>query len=221
MSLPFDQKYITFDTETEGLNLHNSRPWQLAWNRAKGNKSLNAENRFLYWSDLKVSRDAARITGFDIDFYENIGRDNHKYKIFGKEFKAENPEVVLNDFEKELYDPKNIIVGQNLLGYDVYIIATLQRICGKKQDFSYLSRIYDTRPLGMAYREGLTKPKNCDMLSWQYKILNDASLKAKVSQLAQLKFLGIEFDETKLHDALYDNEMCFQIFQAHKKNLSL
>ena len=61
----FDQKYIIFDTETEGLNLVSSKPWQLAWIEAKGKKIVKKQNRFLKWDDLNVSDDAARITGFN------------------------------------------------------------------------------------------------------------------------------------------------------------
>ncbi len=32
----FNQKYIVIDCETEGLNLINSRPWQVSWFTAKG-----------------------------------------------------------------------------------------------------------------------------------------------------------------------------------------
>ena len=43
----FDQRYVVFDTETEGLNLVSSKPWQLAWIEAKGKKITKKQNRFL------------------------------------------------------------------------------------------------------------------------------------------------------------------------------
>ena len=61
----FNQKYVIFDTETEGLNLVTSKPWQLAWIEAEGKKITKKQNRFLMWEDLNVSEDAARFTGFN------------------------------------------------------------------------------------------------------------------------------------------------------------
>jgi len=36
-----------------------------------------------------------------------------------------------------------------------------------------------------------------------------------------LKYFGIDFDENKLHNAMYDIEMCFKVFLALKKNMEL
>jgi DNA polymerase III epsilon subunit-like protein len=203
--LKYNQKYIVFDTETEGLNLHSSKPWQIAWIVCQGDRILETHNRFLDFDDLQISSLVAKLTGFSWSTYNS---------------KKEDPSIVLSDFEKYLYDPQYKIIGQNLLGFDVYIIAELQRMFGKSIDYSYLDRIYDTRPLGKAHREGLEKPKE-EFLSWQYKIIHDRTLKSKVSQIQLLKFFDIDFDENKLHDALYDIKMCYKIFCKLKKNMNL
>jgi hypothetical protein len=83
-----------------------------------------------------------------------------------------------------------------------------------------MPRIFDTSPIGKAYKEGLQLPTSGDLLSWQYKIKHDKSLKAKSSQLFQLKNLGIEFDESFLHKAEYDIEMTFKIFLELKKRMN-
>ena len=67
----FNQKYVIFDTETEGLNLVTSKPWQLAWIEAEGKKITKKQNRFLMWEDLNVSEDAARVTGFNYNLMLN------------------------------------------------------------------------------------------------------------------------------------------------------
>jgi len=203
--LPSNQKYIVFDTETEGLNLFSSKTWQLSWIVCQGNKILETHDEFIAHKELNIPRVVKKLTGFDWDTYNSRSRSLEK---------------VWSKFEKYLFDPQYIIVGQNLLGFDVYMIAILQRLLGQQPDYSYLPRIYDTRALGKAYREELQKPKG-DFLSWQYKIINDRSLKAKVSQNQLLKFFDIEFDESKLHDALYDIQMCFQIFLKLKKHMDL
>jgi len=203
--LPSNQKYLVFDTETEGLNLHSSKTWQLSWIICQGSKILETHDEFIAHKHLNVSEGAKRVTGFNWETYDK---------------KSKTLSQVWSKFEKYIFDPQYIVVGQNLLGFDVYMIAALQRMLGQTPDYSYLPRIYDTRALAKAYREELDRPKG-NLLSWQYKIINDRTLKAKVSQNQLLKFFDIDFDEDKLHDALYDIKMCYQIFLKLKKHMDL
>ena len=108
-----NQKYIIFDTETEGLNLVKSKPWQAAWIVAQGNKIIKKYDKLIYWDDLNVSKDAARITGFSQSHYEK---------------NAEDPKKVWDEFSKYLYDDSYKIVGQNLLGFDVYMIDVWRKV---------------------------------------------------------------------------------------------
>jgi len=203
--LPYNQKYLVFDTETEGLNLHSSRPWQVSWLICQGDKIIQKHDRYISHKDLQISDVVAKLTGFTWDSYNE---------------RKEPLKKVWADFKKDLFNPEYKIVGQNLLGFDVYMVAVMQRLLGETPEYNYLNRIYDTRALGKAYREELDKPKG-NMLSWQYKIIHDRSLKARVSQLQLLKFFGIDFEEDKLHDALYDNQMCYKVFTALKKEMNL
>lgn len=203
--LKYNQKYICFDTETEGLNLYYSRPWQVSWVLGEGNKVVEEQDRFIKYSDLELSDMIKKLTGYNQRTYDS---------------KKESIRAVYDDLAKYLYDPEYIIIGQNLLGFDVYMVAVMQRMLGIEPDFSYIDRIYDTRALGKAYRENLDKPSG-DFLSWQYKIINDRSLKSKVSQLQLLKLFGIDFDEKMLHSAIYDTKMCFEVFKHLKKGLEL
>ena len=57
-----DQRYVIFDTETEGLNLIKSRPWQVAWIIAEGDKIISRNDRFIHWPNLNVSEGAAKVT---------------------------------------------------------------------------------------------------------------------------------------------------------------
>ena len=45
------QRYVVFDTETEGLNLVTSRPWQVAWLVVEGDKIVSRNDKFIYWPD--------------------------------------------------------------------------------------------------------------------------------------------------------------------------
>lgn len=190
------QKYLIFDTETEGLNLVKSRPWQIAWIVAEGKNIVSKNDRYIQWGNIKVSEGAAKITGFTEQEYER---------------RAEDPKIVWNDFSKYLFDPEYIIIGQNLLGFDVYMINVWMKAMGLQSDYSYIDRIIDTKSIATAIFKNIL-PEKENFSSWQYKLLNHKEKGLKTSQLTLLKHYGIPHDPNKLHDALYDIEMNFQIF---------
>ena len=190
------QKYVTMDFETEGLNLVKTRPWQIAWMTSEGKNIISKNNRFIYWNDLKVSDGAARITGFSKFEYEK---------------KAEDPKKVFEDFKKILYDPEYLIIGQNLLGFDVYMLNVWMKEMGLKSDYSYIDRVIDTKSLATAIFKNILPDRN-NFTSWQYKLLNHKEKGLKTSQSTLLKHYAIDHDSNKLHDGMYDVEMCFQIF---------
>ena len=193
----FNQKYIIFDTETEGLNLVTSKPWQLAWIEAEGKQIKKKQNRFLMWEDLNVSEDAARVTGFD-------------YKSYVKQ--AEDPAVVYKEFINLINQDDVMIIGQNLLGYDIYILGVIARQLGLKIDYSFVNRIFDTKAIATALAKGNKTPDNDDFASWQIKWLNYRERGLKSNQKYLLEYYDIDFDPKKLHDALYDIEKNFEIF---------
>lgn len=194
----FDQKYIIFDTETEGLNLVSSKPWQLAWIEATGKKITKKQNRFLKWDNLKVSEDAARITGFDKKDYES---------------KAEDPATVFKEFMDLINQDDVIIVGQNILGYDVYMLGVIARNLNINIDYSFIKNCFDTKAIAMAIAKNNKNPDKDDFLSWQLRYLNYRERGLKTNQKFLLQHYDIDFDESQLHDALYDIEKNFEIFQ--------
>jgi DNA polymerase III alpha subunit (gram-positive type) len=191
-----NQKYLIIDTETEGLNLVNSRPWQCAWIATQGKNIVEKNNRFIQWDNLNVSEGAAKITGFSESEYER---------------RAEDPLKVWRDLSKYLFDPEYIIIGQNILGFDVYMLNVWLKGMNKNSDYSYLPRVIDTKSLSTAIFKNILPDKN-NFLSWQYKLLNHKEKGLKTSQASMLKHYNIPHDPKKLHDALYDIEMTFQIF---------
>jgi DNA polymerase III alpha subunit (gram-positive type) len=191
-----NQKYVVFDTETEGLSLTSSRPWQLSWIVCQGDNILEQHDEYILFNDLNVSEDAARITNFNKDFYLQ---------------NAKEPMQVWQKFAPYLYDQKNILVGQNLLGYDIYIINVLMNTIGVKNDWSFLTRIVDTKALATALFKDI-KPSG-DTLSWQMKLMNFREKGLKTNQAFLLRHFGIDHDPSKLHNALYDITMNYKIFR--------
>jgi DNA polymerase III epsilon subunit-like protein len=195
----FNQKYITFDAETEGLNLLYSRPWQIAWVEAVGKKITARKELHIYWPDLKVSDEAAKITGFNYDKYRSL---------------AISPEEAWEEFRPHLKDESVKIIGQNILGFDVYMLNSWHRAMGRGSlDFSFVDRILDTKAMAMAIAKGCKSVGEDDLICWQYRWLNYREKGIKTSQAHLLKMYEIPHDAVKLHDALYDVEMTFQIFQ--------
>ena len=65
----------------------------------------------------------------------------------------------------------------------------------------------------MAIAKNNKNPDKNDLLAWQLRYLNYRERGLKTSQKYLLQNYGIDFDESKLHDALYDIEKNFEIFQ--------
>jgi len=202
----FDQKYVIFDTETEGLNLVTSKPWQLAWIEATGKKITKKQNRFLKWDDLNVSEDAAKVTGFDKKEYES---------------KAEDPAVVFKEFMGLISQDDVIVVGQNILGYDLYMLGVIARNLNIIMDYSFINNCFDTKAIATALAKGNKTPDKDDFIGWQIKWLHYRERGLKTNQKFLLQHYEIDFNEAKLHDALYDIEKNFEIFQKQLWELDI
>jgi len=200
-----NQKYIVFDTETEGLNLRYSRPWQLSFIEALGPKIIASHDLFIDFEDLSLSEGAAKITNFNWNTYNSKKKDKLE---------------VCNFFDKFLYDPNYLIIGHNILGYDIYIHNVLRLACGKPSDYSYIDRVIDTNCLSKAYRKGI-KTFDGSRILWQYKWLNFFKRGLRTNQAAMLKEFGIEFDKNKLHDGMYDVEKNFELFNKLIYNIEI
>ena len=205
--LRFDrnQKYLVFDTETEGLNLINSRPWQVAWIVTQGDKVLEEHDVYVGWVDLEVSKDAARVTGFSKQDYER---------------RAIDCSDAMKKFASYLYNPDYKIVGHNLLNFDVYIVNVWRKLLNLTSDYSFIDRIIDTRSIATAIDKNIPVDKE-NLLAWQYKMVNYIERGLKTSQPTLLKRYDIPHDPKRLHDALYDIMMNYKIFRKQLYEIEL
>ena len=194
------QKYICFDFETCNLNLLSldNKPWQLSYIIAEGNRILDEKDCYIYWSDLKLSEEARKITKFDDQKYKRLAKD---------------PKEHLSEFENYLYNKDYIIVGQNLLGFDVYIHGIYRKLLNLKPDYSYINRIYDTNCIAKAIKKNMQPVDKTEFIKWQYQLNDFREKNMRTSIKAQLKQYKIDFDEDRLHDSIYDVQMNFKIFQ--------
>lgn len=191
-------KYVVFDFETEGLNLRYSKPWQLGFIVVESGKITQEHDLLIDVEGLKLSKGALKTTGFNQAIYDRKKQDKHK---------------VLEIFDSFVYNPEYLLVGHNVLNYDVYIHNNLRLLCGKKSDYSYIERIVDTICLSKAYRLGIKNAESNNLCLWQYKLASYRKRNMKTSAQAMLNELNIDFEADKLHDAMYDVKMTNEIFK--------
>ena len=194
-----DQRYVILDTESNGLNLVNGKPFQLSWILATRDTVLERHDEFILFDDLNMSDGAAKITKFDKKAYLA---------------KAKSPAEVYKKFASYLMNPQYIIVCQNFLNFDCYMIKNLQIAAGQKVDYSYLDRCIDTRILFIAIQKNIKYGGDIPFLDWQYKVSGIYEKGLKSSQLHMLNFFEIPFEKEKLHEALYDITMLYEILKC-------
>jgi len=188
-----NQKYLIFDYETCNLNLSSleNKPWQLGFVISEGSKILDRQDLYISWEDLNISKEAQVVTNFSRIKYDKL---------------KQNPKKCIDAFEKYLYNKDYIIVGHNILGFDVYMHNIHRLLLGKPSDYSYINRVLDTNCIARAIKNEIAFTKNDDLLSWQYKLLNFRKRGVKTNLKQLCKDYSIEFDDKKLHEALYDVE---------------
>jgi len=199
-----DKTFNTFDTETESLNLRFSRPWNIAWIVSRGDQVIETQDRYLYWKDFNISKDAARITQFNLQEYKE---------------KAEDPKKVFQEFEPVLYDKNITNIMHNGFGLDIFQIDSWRRNIGLKSDYSFINHCLDTHCLEKAIRLGLNP--QYPLLAWQYKLNSviKKGLKTNLTLLAKEYELGA--DESKFHAGLFDSEITRQLLLKQMWKLEL
>ena len=202
----FNQKFLVMDWETNGLNLTTTKPWQLGFILCQGKFVKEEFERKIWWPEYPMQPEIAAMNHFFRPQYEKEARD---------------PAEVLDELESYLYDPEYIIIGQNLLGFDVYVHNTYRKILGRKTDYSYINRVIDTKALSMAIQKGAKNPPKEDFMSWQISWLNHRERGIKTSQAAMLKHYNIAHSAEGLHEALTDVKMSFEIFKRQIQEIEI
>lgn len=194
-----DLKFLIWDTETESLNLRYAKPWELYFQINQGHKILEKHHYLINWGDsINMSVDAARITGFDINKVKREGRD---------------PSEILDIFDKYLYDPQYLIVGQNIINYDCLIHNLWRLLCKKPTDYSWLSRLWDTNILSKEFLMQLKRPSNIDNLVWNFRVncVVKKGVKSGIDNMC--KVLEIPINPVTRHQAEVDVQLCFEVFK--------
>ena len=83
---------------------------------------------------------------------------------------------------------------------------------GRKTDYSYLTYSIDTLCLAKAIYKEVELNGN-DFLSWQFKLNSFHERGMRLNLGACCKTYEVDFDPTKLHDALYDIKKNYEVFK--------
>jgi DNA polymerase III epsilon subunit-like protein len=194
------QKYLVFDFETEGLNLlSGNRPWQLSYLLCEGDRIVKESDSYIWWADLNVGKEAAIVTRFDYNKYKKLARPAAQ---------------ILSEFETHLYNEEYIIVGQNLLGFDIYIHNIYRSELDLPPDWSYIPRVIDTNALSKAHKLSLNVGEN--RIAWMFKTNNFRKKGLKTSLGLMGKELEIPFDYESTHDGLQDVRLNFLVWNKLK-----
>ena len=100
------------------------------------------------------------------------------------------------------------------------MVDVWRKLMGRPLEQDYISRIIDTKSLATAIAKNIPFTGG-DFINWQYRLLHYRERGLKTSQAFLLKHYGIDHDPKRLHDALYDIEMNFKIFQKQLFDLEL
>lgn len=202
--LRFDKEkvycFIDFETENLCLNSCHNLPWQVAMIKTVNGKKIDEKNFYIKWPrGLSVSKEAARITRFNIKRYEEVAIPHDE--IF--------PTV------EDWLDNSDYVLGHNILGFDLYLIKDYYKKMGK--NYKHLPRkIIDTMCVarGVKYNEPY-KHEN-DFLAWQYKMLHTYKKGVKTSLVALGKEFDINHNYEKLHNAIVDLELNVKVWNKIK-----
>ena len=186
-------KFVLFDGETEGLNTLFNRPWQIAWMTGDKFNDYKFFNRFPHWFDLKVSKGAAYVTGFDMQDYLS---------------KATDAKEVFKEFLEYILDEKYWLIGHNIIPFDSGWLVTFANQLGfniSYKDFQY--RMIDTFALARALKIGISYSPSEDpkeLFAWQVRALEHPERPRGLTLEGLAKEFEIDISGGKLHDAEHD-----------------
>lgn len=190
-------KFCVFDFETEDLNLFSAQPWQFACVSATQDTVFRKHNLLLRWPNLNISKGAEQVTRFNrLTWEANAIDPNKAFEIINAEF-----------------DAADWIGGHNIFGYDIHIYRSSCRRLGIKP-LPIHKKFIDTMACGKGIKLELHYQPSEKFIRYQMRMVNNIILKKGFATLtAFAKLYGIEIDETKTHDALYDVEINYQVLK--------
>ena len=200
-------KCVFIDVETQNLCLNHqvNLPWQIAMLKTQGDEIIDSYDAYLKWNPLlRISEDAARITNYKERDIIEYGKDPLEVEFVMKEW----------------LEDTDLIVGHNLIGFDTYLIQNFS-LTLNKSPYNIIPKLYDTFMVAKGLYLNIPYRNTDNFLEYQYKLYHKIVKGARLSLNAVAKSYNIVVDETKLHNAIYDLQINFQVFQKQKYQIDL
>lgn len=193
--------YCLFDFETCNLNLNvASNPiWQVGMLLTKGEEIIREHNYLVKWqTKIECPPDVAAFNHYDKAKIDKFGRP---------------PEEVFEVIHRE-FTEADILLGHNILGFDVPLIFDWYRLMGKDSSF-ITPKCLDTNCLAKGLKTNNIYKAGENITEYQYRLYH---LRAKVK--TRLKIMAeefkIPFDDNLAHDAIYDLKINLAVWDKLK-----
>lgn len=199
--------FIDFETYNLCLSLIFNRPWQLAILNLVGDKTVSSHDIYFKWPQedgIKISEEAAKINHYS------------QQTIDEKGISVEEAFIKMD----ENLQAADYIIAHNLLGFDIYLIRGLYEMFKKDWRF-VLEKSIDTRAIMQGIKTNVQYDGKEKFINYQYKLSNCFVKGVKTNLKVCAKENGIDFDESKLHNALYDLEVNAQLWNKIKFQINV
>ena len=201
------QRYVIFDFETSNLNICIDNPlWEIGYLLVEGNNIIEKHHYRIWWDNFKISKGAQQVTRFNYDDYKKTAKD---------------PKVVLDDFEKYLYNEEYISIAHNCHSFDIYVHNQWRKKLGLKTDYSYLERCIDTNSVAKLIKLGVKEVKWENLMETMFRMSNFYQKGMKTNLTAMGKYYNIEFDYESLHSGINDTILLLEIWNRMKKEIEI
>jgi DNA polymerase III epsilon subunit-like protein len=201
--------FIDFETANLCLNYRFNLPWQMAMIKTIGGEIVGEGMDILidWGSDFKFSKGALAMA--------------HSYSEERMRNEGLKPKEALDLLSAELRDCDGI-VGHNILGFDIYLIKAMYNKLGKPYpDLLSKKKVFDTFAMAKGHFNNIPFQKEDDFIFYQYKVLNKIIKGSKNSLSKVASNFSIDFEECKLHDALYDLKINVAVWNKLKYQVEI
>lgn len=201
--------FLDFETSNLCLNYRFNLPWQMALIKTIGGKIAGEGMDILidWGEDFKFSKGALAMA--------------HSYSEERMKTEGLKPEEAFEILSKELNECDGI-AGHNILGFDIYLIKAFYEKLGRKfPDILSKKKIFDTLALAKGHFNNVPYQGEEDFIFYQYKLINHIIKGSKNSLSKVASAFEIDFDEKKLHDALYDLSINVQVWNKLKYQINI
>ena len=202
-------KFCFIDIETYNLclNLAFNIPWQISTISYTGDQTPEEHDMLVKWPPREYCTIKKEIALLNHHNQEEIDR------------KGISPQDAFKIIDEKLQEA-DYIVGHNILGFDIYLIRGIYRLAGKDWKF-IMPKVIDTRSLAQGLKTNHKYDGKSNFLAYEYSMINHRVRGVKTN----LKFLAqeynIPFDESKLHNSLYDLTVNIALWNKLKYEIEL